>query len=139
MTRSHAYEVRDMMYKASASLDDEDALEAVELFPEWGPWEEYKAGYRFRYDRKLYRVVQDHTSQSDWTPDITPALYTRIADPAEEWPEWVRPKGAHDAYAKGAKCSHGGKHWISNVDGNVWEPGAVGTEALWLEGGVGHE
>ena len=47
----------------------------------------------------------------------------------EEWPEWVQPKGAHDAYSKGSKVSHNGKNWISNLDGNVWEPGVTG----WTE------
>ena len=50
--------------------------------------------------------------------------------PAEEWPEWSQPLGAHDAYSKGAKVSHNGKHWISDLDANVWEPGQYGwTEA----------
>ena len=47
----------------------------------------------------------------------------------EEWPAWVQPTGAHDAYAKGAKVSHNDKHWISEVDDNTWEPGVYG----WTE------
>lgn len=48
---------------------------------------------------------------------------------ADEWPEWVQPKGAHDAYSKGSKVQHIGKKWISNIDSNVWEPGVSG----WTE------
>lgn len=70
---------------------------------------------------KLYRCLQDHTPQETWTPDAAPSLWVAISDPAEEWPAWVRPTGAHDAYAQGDKVSHNGKHWISNV----WEPGAT--------------
>ena len=79
---------------------------------------------------KLYRCLQGHTSQETWTPDAAPSLWVAISDPAEEWPAWVQPTGAHDAYAQGDKVSHNGKHWISNVDNNVWEPGVYGwTEA----------
>ena len=70
-----------------------------------------------------------HTSQADWTPDKTASLWTPVSDPAEEWPEWSQPVGAHDAYSKDAKVSHNGKHWTSTVDSNVWEPGVYG----WTE------
>lgn len=82
-----------------------------------------------QYNGLLYRCVQAHTSQESWTPEAAPSLWTRIADPAQEWPEWIQPTGAHNAYAKGAKVSHNGKHWISDVDANVWEPGVYG----WTE------
>ena len=77
-----------------------------------------------RFNDNLYRVNQDHTTQDDWTPDITPALFTKIS--LEEYPEWVQPTGAQDAYNAGDKCSHNGKHWASNLNGNVWEPGIYG-------------
>lgn len=57
------------------------------------------------------------------------SLWTPVSDPAEEWPEWSQPVGAHDAYSKDAKVSHNGKHWTSTVDSNVWEPGVYG----WTE------
>ena len=82
-----------------------------------------------QYNGLLYRCVQAHTSQATWTPEDAPSLWTRIADPAQEWPEWIQPTGAHNAYALGAKVSHAGKHWVSNVANNVWEPGVYG----WTE------
>lgn len=82
-----------------------------------------------KYNGLLYRCVQAHTSQATWTPEAAPSLWTRIADPAQEWPEWIQPTGAHNAYAQGAKVSHAGKHWVSNVAANVWEPGVYG----WTE------
>ena len=82
-----------------------------------------------QYNGLLYRCVQAHTSQATWTPEAAASLWTRIADPAQEWPEWIQPTGAHNAYAQGAKVSHNGKHWISDVDANVWEPGVYG----WTE------
>lgn len=88
MKREHAYKLREMIVKASVSLPDEDALEAVELFPAWEADTEYSVDVRLRYDGKLYRVVQAHTSQADWTPDITPALYAEVALPGDgETPE----------------------------------------------------
>ena len=51
----------------------------------------------------------------------------------DEWPDWVQPTGGHDAYPKGAQVSHQDKHWISEIDANVWEPGSVGAETLWTE------
>ena len=83
-----------------------------------------------RIARLLYKCLQAHTSQADWTPDTAVSLWVSISDPAEEWPEWSQPLGAHDAYEQGAKVSHNGKHWISDVAANVWEPGVYGwTEA----------
>lgn len=111
---------------AQAGLDDDTAITAVELFPAWAIGVAYAVGARINYGGLLYKCAQAHTSQADWTPDATPALWVRVDDPGEDWPEWRQPAGAHDAYAKGYKVSHNEKHWISDVDGNVWEPGVYG-------------
>lgn len=120
------------IHLAAQSLDDEAALETVELFPAWEADTEFAKDVRVRYNGQLYRCVQAHTSQPDWTPDLAPALWTPVADPKEEWPEWRQPLGAEDAYSEGDKVSHNGKHWISTTDGNVWEPGVYG----WSEEGA---
>ena len=111
---------------AQAGLDDDTAITAVELFPAWAIGVAYAVGARINYGGLLYKCAQAHTSQADWTPDATPALWVRVDDPGEDWPEWRQPAGAHDAYEKGYKVSHNEKHWISDVDGNVWEPGVYG-------------
>ena len=128
MTREHAYKLREMIVKASISLSDEDALEAIELYPAWKTGTAYAVDERIRYNNTLYRCVQAHTSQADWTPDITPALWTVVS--LDEFPEWVQPTGAQDAYHVGDKVSHNGKHWISTADNNVWEPGVYGWELM---------
>lgn len=111
-------------------IDDVTVGEHTELFAEWTCPVDYKAGNIRRFGDGLYRCLQDHTSQEDWTPDTAVSLWIQIADPAEKWPAWSPPVGAHDAYAAGDRVSHNGKHWISDVDGNVWEPGIYGwTEA----------
>ena len=108
------------------TLDVVTASEHAELFAPWAYPIAYTVGQLRCYNGKLYRCVQAHTSQADWTPDTTVSLWSMAADPAEEWPAWSQPVGAHDAYAKGAKVSHNGKHWTSNVDSNVWEPSVFG-------------
>ena len=115
----------------AGNIDDVTAAEHADLFSPWAYPVNYTAGQIRRYtDGKLYKCLQAHTSQADWTPDTAVSLWVSISDPAEEWPEWSQPLGAHDAYAQGAKVSHNGKHWISDVAANVWEPGVYGwTEA----------
>ena len=78
-----ARQLRPLLVKASASLSDEDALEAVELFDAWQMDTFYERGVRLRYGGKLYRVEQAHTSQADWLPDITPALYSEVEKPGQ--------------------------------------------------------
>lgn len=125
-----ARRLRPYIVKASASLSDTDALEAVELFKRWnGDGQEYVVDERVSDDGILYKVLQNHTSQPSWKPADSPSLFVRVDDPSIEWPEWIQPVGSTDAYAKGAKVSHNGKHWISDVDANVWEPGV----AMWHE------
>lgn len=111
-------------------IDDATALAVTALFPEWSVGTDYTANTRIRYNGKLYRVVQSHTSQSDWTPDVTPALYTEIAEPGTI-PVWRKPTGAQDAYTTGDKVHYPTADdavWVSTVDNNVWEPGVYGWE-----------
>ena len=118
----------------SGSVDEVTASEHMDVFAAWQPDVAYTVGQLRTYgegeDKRLYRCVQAHTSQADWTPPATPALWAATSDPSEEWPAWSAPIGAHDAYALGDKVSHNGQHWISTADANVWEPGVYGwTEA----------
>lgn len=137
MTRERARQLRALIEKASVSLPDEDALEAVELFPAWAAYTAYAADQRVRYGGSsgtptptLYKCVQAHTSQAGWTPDKTPALWTEVAKPGEI-PVWRQPTGAQDAYNKGDKVHYPDKDgpvYVSIVDANVWEPGVYGWE-----------
>ncbi len=124
MNRSEAIKFRRAIEAAAALQDDGAALENIYLYPAWLPGAAVATGERRRYGDTLYRAVQAHTTQAGWTPDMTPALWTAVS--LEEWPAWVHPTGAHDAYAKGDRVTHKGAHWISDIDANVWEPGAYG-------------
>lgn len=124
-----AKKMRPYIEKAASNLNDEDALQAVSLFPQWVVEHNYVVGERLQYKNVLYRVVQAHTSQADWTPDITPAIFAVVS--LDEWPEFVQPTGAHDAYNKGDKVTFNGKHYISLIDANVYSPAAY--PAGWQE------
>lgn len=114
----------------SGSIDDVTAGEHTELFTAWAYPVAYTEGQMRQHGGKLYRCIQSHTSQVDWTPDVSVSLWVGVSDPAEEWPAWSQPVGAQDAYEAGAKVSHNDKHWTSDVANNVWEPGVYGwTEA----------
>lgn len=126
ITRQKAYQLRSMIEKASVSLSDDDAISVPELFPHWKTDTDYVVGDRVSYEETLYKCLQSHTSQSTWTPDASPSLWVRVDDPSQEFPEWIQPVGSADAYALGAKVSHNEKHWISDYDNNVWEPGVYG-------------
>ncbi len=132
MTILKAFQIRAMIEKASASLGDEDALEAVELFPLWRIGIDYEADQRVRFEDKLYKCVQAHTSQEGWEPPNVPALWTEVAKPGEI-PVWRQPTGAQDAYNTGDLVHYpdaDGPVYRSTVDNNVWEPGVYGWEVV---------
>lgn len=128
--QERARQLRPIIEQAAESLPDEDALEAVELFPTWETGASYTTDERVSYANKLYRCIQSHTSQADWTPDATPALWTEVPKPGEI-PVWRQPTGAQDAYQKDDKVHYPGKDdpvYISTVDNNVWSPDTYGWE-----------
>lgn len=126
MKRAHAFKLRELIIKASTSLSDTDALEAVELFPKWSATLTYDVGDRVRFSDTLYKCLTAHQSQDSWSPDVSPSLWVRVDDPSVEFPEWIQPTGATDAYMKGDKVSHNDKHWVSDYDNNTWEPSVFG-------------
>lgn len=131
MTRKKALRLREIILKASASLSDSDALEAPEFFPLWqGDGTPYAMGERVRYGASLYRCLLDHVAQPDWDPASAPSLWARVLIPdPEQIPDWELPESTNP-YGKGDKVRHDGKLWISDLDGNVWEPGVHGWTEL---------
>ena len=113
--------------KIVSTFTDENALKVIDLYPVWAVGISVAKDSRYQYEGKLYKCIQAHTTQADWTPDVTPALWVKVS--LDEWPEWIQPTGAHDAYAKGDKVTHSSKKWTSDVDANTWEPGVYG----WTE------
>lgn len=109
-----------------------ETLKTAMQYPVWRAPLTVQAGEVYLYKGNLYEVVQSHTTQSDWTPDTTYALWKRYYNPDNEPEPYRQPQGAHDAYRKGQRVTHNGFTWESLIDANVWVPGSVGTEALWL-------
>lgn len=110
-----------------ATAPAEIADQHPELYDPWAADIAVTAGYRCEYNGKVYECIQGHTTQADWTPDATPALWKRVY--AEEWPQWVQPINAETAYAMGAKVQHKNAKWTSDIPANVYEPGVYG----WTE------
>jgi hypothetical protein len=112
------------------ALDPEEIAQLVEVYPAFEVGKAYAVGDILRYDGKLYKVVQAHTSQADWTPDKTPALFTP-AIPVGTIAEWKQPTGAHDAYKIGDRVTCNGKTYESLIDVNTWSPATY--PAGWKE------
>ena len=130
MKKGNIIRIRNAIILASESLSDDVASTVPELFDEWKTDTDYETGDRRRYEDILYKCLLPHKSQSSWTPDVSPSLWVRTDDPHIEWPEWIQPQGSTDAYMTGDKVSHNDKHWISTIDGNVWEPGVYGWDEV---------
>ena len=129
MTRAEAENIVAALVKLRESATDEQALSVPALYPAWRSGVRYAAGQRVLYRGVLYKVLQDHTSQDDWTPDAASSLFAQVLNPdADIISEWVQPESTNP-YAKGDKVTHNGKTWVSDYDNNVWEPGVYG----WTE------
>lgn len=117
-----ARQLRKIIEIVSQEADDKTALEAVELFPKWKADIEYTSGMRVQYNGVLYSVLQNHTSQETWTPDVASSMFAKVLIPDENViPEWEQPDSTN-AYMMGDKVMHNGSIYISLVDNNVWEP-----------------
>lgn len=124
-----AEKMRIQLNNITKDFTDEKALENKELFPSWNKDSfSYSTGMIVYYKDELYKVIQAHTSQADWAPDVAVSLFVKIS--IEEFPEWTQPAGAHDAYALGDKVTYNNKHWESVVDANIWQPGVYGWQEI---------
>lgn len=126
MTRAEAENIVAALVKLRESATDEQALSVPALYPAWRSGVNYVTGQRVLHGGVLYKVLQDHTSQDDWTPDAAPSLFSRVLIPdGETIPEWVQPDSTN-TYSKGDRVTHNGKTWVSDIDVNSWEPGVYG-------------
>ena len=122
-----ARKLRPYIEKAAASLSDEDALEAINLFPSWdGDAHVYAKDERVLYEGVLYKCLQAHTSQAGWTPISSPSLWAKVLIPDENViPEWEQPDSTNP-YMRGDKVTFQGQVYESTVDNNVWAPNVYG-------------
>lgn len=123
--------VKKMLSTGAEELSDEDALDVAAIYPTWASFvgKEVKKGQRLWWDGKLWKTTQYiQELLSNWTPVAAVSLFTEVS--VAEIPDWT-PRTAENAFMKGDKCKHVGFTWESDIDYNTWEPGTVGTEALW--------
>lgn len=133
LAKAQAPELANIIFVKMAEteqLDDTTLTEHAEQFSAWAHPISYAVKAICSYEGKLYRCLQAHTSQADWTPPAAASLWKEIGDPTAEYPEWSQPLGATDAYGLGDKVAHNGKRWTSTVANNVWEPGVYGWEEV---------
>ena len=125
-----AEQLRRTLQIFAATLSEEQALEVAAVYPEWEAGRAYAVGDILRHgvnsvgDPQLYKVVQAHTSQADWLPEATPALYDAFGLDEQGYPVWSQPSGAHDAYNAGDIVDYNGTLYKSLIDGNTWAPDA---------------
>lgn len=123
-----AEQLRRALQMFTATLTEEQALEIATVYPVWEANHAYQVGDIISYgtnsagDPQLYKVVQAHTSQANWTPDSTPALYDAFGLDESGYPLWAQPSGAHDAYNQGDIVNYNGTLYQSTINGNVWSP-----------------
>lgn len=126
-----AEQLRKALQLFAQTLDEATALEVCGVYPQWEENKTYKTGEYITYgennvgDRQLYKVVQEHTSQANWTPDITASLYDPIGLNEKGYTIWSAPSGAHDAYNTGDIVDYNGTLYISLVDNNIYAPDVV--------------
>jgi chitodextrinase len=122
--RAEHAEMKENVNIILPKLDDETALSVKSLFPVWQVYKAYAVGDRIVYNDNLYKVVQAHTAQADWTPDSVPSLYDAIKLNDSGYDVWSQPTGAHDAYNTGDIVEYNGTLYKSLIDGNTYAPDA---------------
>ena len=108
---------------ANQVTDDVVALSIQEFYDIWTVGVLYPVGRYITHKDILYKVLTEHTSQTEWTPDVSPSLFAKVLiDPTGETiPEWVQPDSTN-AYMTGDKVTYEGKVYESTIDNNVWSP-----------------
>ena len=124
MTRERAKQLRDIIAAAFSKEDDAVVLETPSLLPEWEAGVSYVTGRKIVYDGVVYKVLQDHTSQPGWAPDLAPSLFAEVLIPDPDViPDWRQPDSTN-AYMTGDKVRFNGVVYESLIDNNVWSPEA---------------
>lgn len=104
----------------SLNLSPKDALEVVDWFPQWGVDEGFKVGdtitkgKKFKYDGKLWAVLQDHTILEHYYPSInTASLYVEVTPDYNEAGEEMGTIQNPIAY-EGNMILENGKYYIQD-------------------------
>ena len=130
MTKEQALAIRAKLEQVAQYIPEEEAFESIWMYPQWTAEEIYPANFFVQYNDKLYKSLQFHSAQSQWTPDVALSLWAEILPGQEDTPigEWVQPDSTNP-YMTGDKVTHNGQIWESTIDYNIWEPGIYG----WIQ------
>lgn len=130
MTKQEAKAFIEAFVKLRRLATDEVSLQVPNLYPTWRENVTYALNDRVLYNGTLYKVLQTHTAQPDWAPDVAVSLFAKVLIPNENViPEWEQPDSTNP-YMTGDKVSHNGKTWVSTINNNVWEPGVYGWDTV---------
>ena len=122
VTYARAVELRPIIEQAAVSLSDGEAASVPELITAWAYPVAYAEGDRRSYGGKVYKCRQAHTSQADWTPDKTPALWAVID--AEHAGTQADPIPA----SRGMEYEYG-KYYLDSEDGKTYLCERIGEAA----------
>lgn len=121
-TIEEAEQLRTELNSLISTMTDEEAVERPILFPNWKVSTTYSVGTRVRYGGRIFKVLQTHTSQEDWTPSRAPSLFAEVLTSEDGEPqEWVQPSSTNP-YLTGDKVIYNGLVYESLIDNNVWSP-----------------
>ena len=120
---------------ANQVVDDAVALSIQEFYDVWDVGVSYEVGRYLLYKNVLYKVLQPHTRQETWTPDVASSVYAKVLiDPTGETiPEWEQPDSTN-AYMTGDKVRFEGVVYESTIDNNIWSPTAYPAGWKIVEG-----
>lgn len=128
MNRKEALSFIKSLVALRKSATDPQALDAPAVYPQWKAGASYQVGDRVLYENTLYKVLQSHNSEQDWTPVVSPSLFAKVLIPDENViPNWEQPDSTNP-YMTGDKVIYNDIIWISTIDNNVWEPGVYGWD-----------
>lgn len=122
ITYARAVKLRPIIEQAAVSLSDGEAATVPELITAWAYPVAYAEGDRRSYGGKVYKCRQAHTSQADWTPDKTPALWAVID--AEHAGTQDDPIPA----SRGMEYEYG-KYYLDSEDGKTYKCERIGEAA----------
>lgn len=126
MTRNRIRSFIDAVVKMREIATDTQAIEIQSIYPIWKQGVQYVAGERVLYDEVLYKVLINHFSQADWTPDVAFSLFAKVLVVDENIIlEWEQPNSTNP-YMAGDKVIYNGSTYISTIDNNVWSPDTYG-------------
>ena len=130
MTKQEAKAFIEAFVKLRRLATDEVSLQVPNLYPTWRENVTYALNDRVLYNGTLYKVLQTHTAQPDWAPDVAVSLFAKVLIPNENViTEWEQPDSTNP-YMTGDKVSHNGMTWVSTINNNVWEPGVYGWDTV---------